>query len=102
MKGYKAIVDARLSDADISHVFVYVDALPYRVMNGKPIKSFGAGVVLIEPDDKPEGTFAAFHGLKIFLIGGNKERVMPFAEHIMNFKPQRLVADYGDEMEIFE
>jgi len=102
MKGYKAILDARLSGADIAHVFVYVDAMPYRLKDGKPIKDYGAGVVFIEPDDEPEGTFTAFYGLKIFLIGGNKSRVMPFAERIIQFKPKQIVADYGDEMEIFE
>lgn len=98
MIGYNAVANAIRNGETFSHLFVYVDACPYR----KGLHSFPKGVVMIEPEDTEKLTFLAFIGQIIHLIGGDENRVRLFADRIWMFHPKKIIANWGDAMEIME
>ena len=102
MIGYKELLQARIRGDEVSTVFVYVDAIPYRLIDGKPRKQFGTGVVIIYPDDDVSQSFTAMHGLIVHIIGGDEQRVKLFVDRIWKFNPLQIVANWGDAMEIIE
>jgi len=98
MIGYNAVANAIRNGDTFTHIFVYVDACPYR----KGMTSLPTGVVMIEPNETDKLTFLAFVSQVIHLIGGDEDRVKMFADRIWMFHPKKIIANWGEAMEIMQ
>lgn len=98
MIGYNAVANAIRNGHTFTHIFVYVDACPYR----KGMASLPTGVVMIEPNETDKLTFLAFVSQVIHLIGGDEDRVKMFADRIWMFHPKKIIANWGEAMEIMQ
>lgn len=96
MIGYRELSKAIIDGYKVKKVFVYIDACPYR----QGMSSLPPGVILIEPDDTTDISFAVLNKLTVHLIGGDEKRVKAFADRIWQFRPTRIVANWGEAMEI--
>jgi hypothetical protein len=98
MIGYREVLKAVMDCHEVKRVFVYVDACPYR----KGVDCLPIGVILIEPDDGVDLSFVALNGITVHLIGGDESRVRQFADRIHEFMPAKIIANWGEAMEITE
>lgn len=104
MIGYQALLKEVISGNEFQHLFVYVDAMPLkRTKTGYNEKTFPVGVCVTLPSENPsEMVFHAFYGCIVHVIGGNEERVRAFADKIWEYKPKRIVQNWGDAMEVMQ
>jgi hypothetical protein len=101
MRGYQEIVAKGRQGARLNKVFIYVDAIPYRVQNDVTVKSFPTGVILADQTDDPAKlSFHALRGVPVHITGGNMERIKQFADRVWHFGASLIVLDDGVEMEI--
>lgn len=102
MQGYQEVLAAAKADQRLNDVFLYVDAIPFRVKNGATVRKFPTGFLLTDPTDDPvKLSFNAVRGSRVHIIGGDSTRVQAFAGRVWLFKPSVLCWDDGEQMEIW-
>ena len=102
MQGYQDILTAAKSDNRLNDVFLYVDAVPYRVKNGATVRKFPVGFLFVDQTDDPAKlSFNALRGTRVHISGGDSPRVQAFAGRVWLFKPSVLCWDDGDQMELW-
>ena len=103
MIGYRDVMQARLDGHEVNSVFFYVDACPYRLIDGKVLSSLPIGVIVADPTDSPsEHSFFALQGAQVYVIAGTVERAKAFGERIWQYAPHKLVMSAEEYMEIVD
>jgi hypothetical protein len=101
MRGYQEIIAKEKQGARLNRVFLYIDAIPYRLKNNVTVKSFPTGVLLADQTDDPAKlSFFALRGVPVHITGGNMERVKQFADRVWEFGASVIILDDGVVMEI--
>lgn len=101
MIGYQEILAAAKREEPFKRVFLYVDAMPYRIRNGETMKRFTKNIMFVDPTDDPAKlSFYALRNTQVHICGGDTERVRAFAERVWAFKPSVLCWDDGVQMEV--
>lgn len=101
MRGYSQLLKSVSDGSAAELIFFYIDASPYRLTNGKTMKSFPTGVVLVDQSDKAEElSFHAVAGAVVHVIGGDMERVEEFSQRIWQYKPSTICMTDGTRTEI--
>lgn len=102
MQGYQDVLTAAKADQRLNDIFLYVDAIPFRVKDGATVRKFPIGFLLTDQTDDPAKlSFNAVRGSRVHIIGGDSARVQAFAGRVWLFKPSVLCWDDGEQMEIW-
>ena len=102
MQGYQDVLTAAKADQRLNDVFLFVDALPYRVENGVTLRKFPVGYLFTDlTDDPAKLSFNALRGTHVHISGGDSARVQAFAGRVWLFKPSVLCWNDGEQMELW-
>ncbi len=102
MQGYQDVLTAVKADERLNDVYLYVDAIPFRIRKGATLKKFPVGVLFVDPTDDPAKLFFhALRGTRVHIAGGDTDRVKSFAARVWTFKPSVLCWDDGEQMELW-